>query len=177
MNMQYLRLILGCTIIVLVFIAGCSSTQTPVSSTRSTTHTQIPEPTVIIDTSTVTHAELMLVPEKWDSDAEYDGVMLSIAFLDKDNKSLLAGQKLNFPIDIEKKESTGWNAYANTTLEKVDQSQVPGNTRVSGNTKLRIEYDPPMNGARSVGIVIKIHLPDGRIIETPQQTSIQPTTS
>jgi hypothetical protein len=176
--MRYLSLVLGFVLVILVFMSGCSSPLTSGSSTRSAVSTPFtPEPTITIDSSTITHAELILVPEKWDSDAKYDGFMLSIALLDKDNNSVFVGKKLNFPLDIEKWTSkAGWNVYANTTLEKVDQSHEAGNTRVSGNTRLRIEYDPPTNDSSSMGILIKVHLPDGRTIESTQQTSMPPNT-
>jgi len=192
--MRYRSLVLGFTIIVLVFIAGCSSTQptTPtVTLTAGTPTPYIPTPTITKATSAITYAKLHTMAENWDADADDDGILLDIFFFDRYDKNVLQDSySLNLPIDIEvwTLKPTNINDQKifskSTILIKVsDYNWGKLDTRIVGNEKLRLGFEelktsiPSTYASRNLGVLIKVHLPDGRTIEVSDRFFIPSSTS
>jgi len=105
--MQHGILVVICAFVILVIIAGCLSVsfkKSDVQSTLSPTPAETQKTTVTrtpIDTSAITRVKLVAKYENRDADDEDDGVALFLSLSDNTDKSVLAGTRLDFPLDIE----------------------------------------------------------------------------
>ncbi len=187
--MQRGILVVICAFVILVIIAGCLSVSLKKSDVQSTLSPTLTETQKIIvtripiDTSAITRVKLVAKYENRDAGDEDDGVALYLSLSDNTDKSVLAGTRLDFPLDIEVWTFliTAEGGLTNTrdrkifskseTLEKVDLQTTTYATRVSGNKKLYIGFDelkgkiPSTYGFTDRLYAVKVHLPDGRTLE------------
>ena len=178
--MRKLMVLLCCVLIMLsVTLAGCEENEPPKYAKPSET---IQKPSVSEQQlellKTVTHASVMVFTKNWDADAEDDGLAVYVTLKDA-NDETVKFKGVSLPVDIEIyteeykdfKPVKGRLVYKGTATIT---SWKDGNFLLSGGIRIPFEDIKVTKADPEWGIIyVKVHLPDGRVIEAKEDFGVR----
>jgi|GEM_PF-2031193 len=164
-------------VVICVVLAGCAEKEAPKYAKPSET---IQKPTVserqLELLKTVTHASVWTFTKNWDEDAENDGLAVYISLKDE-NDDTVKFKGVSLPVEIEIytkeyfKSAKGRLVYKGTatlTSWKYGNPFLSAGIRIPFEDIKTTEVDPEW------GIIyVKVHLPDGRIIEAKEDFGVR----
>ncbi len=167
------------TIVICTVLAGCTEREAPKYARPSKTiqETKVSEQQLEL-LKKITHASVMVFTKNWDEDAEDDGLAVYINLKDANDESVKF-KGVNLPVEIEIytqefkdfKPVQGRLVYKGTATIT---SWKDGNFLLSGGIRIPFEDIKTTETDPEWGIIyVKIHLPDGRIIEAKEDFGVR----
>jgi len=162
-----------------VALAGCAKKEAPKYANPSETveETKVSEKQLEL-LKTVTHAEVWTFTKNWDEDAEDDGLAVYITLKDEKDETVKF-KSVSLPVEIEiytKEYESGKTVKGRLVYKGTATitSWKDGNPFLSGGIRIPFEDIKVTEADNEFGIIyVKVHLPDGRIIEAKQDFGVR----
>ncbi|WP_457549048.1 hypothetical protein [Archaeoglobus sp.] len=166
-------------VILAIALAGCAKKEAPkyAKPFKTIQETTVSEQQLEL-LKKVTHASIMVFTKNWDEDAEDDGLAVYIDLKDeKDETVKFKGVSLPVEIDIYTQEFKDFKPVKGRLVYKgtaTITSWKDGNFLLSGGIRIPFEDIKTTEADPEWGIIyVKVHLPDGRIIEAKQDFGVR----
>ena len=171
--------ILTLIITICAVLAGCTEKEAPKYAKPSETiqETKVSEQQLEL-LKTVTHASIIVFTKNWDEDAEDDGLAVYITLKDENDEIVkFKGVKLPVEIEIYTKEFKDFKPVKGRLVYKgtaTITSWKDGNFLLSGGIRIPFEDIKATEADPEWGIIyVRVHLPDGRIIEAKEDLGVR----